>query len=75
MHAEKCWVGILSQIATETVFSLQFIHILRRAVKKNIAWHHSYFMGHSQNELSHVHAYLCARMVSPPSPFLISCPS
>lgn len=34
MHAEKCWAGILSQIATETVFSLQFIHILRRAVKK-----------------------------------------
>lgn len=48
------------------------------ALIKNIARHHSYFMGHSQNELSpsHVHAgsHLCAGPALPPPLFLFHVP-
>lgn len=51
MCAQKCWAGILSQSARKPCFRSSS-YVSGGALIKNIARHHSYFMGHSQNELS-----------------------
>lgn len=70
MRTQKRWVQDPSPLRFIRAF------ILRHADKKNIARDHSYFMGHSQNELAALaRAHLRAGFVSSSSPFLISCSS